>query len=402
MEDPVERSRSDAPLRGWIDRVVVPQEGRSTWFAVVVVCAGFALCYGVTAMFGSHLVSTTWYVPFVLLAAARFRYVGALVASVVAMLLSGPMRPAVDAATAQQPPVWIGRGLVFALVGVVTAGLIDRIVAHRERELGLAEQERDFAIRQAAVIATVSHEFRTPLTVITGVARTLEVHGMVTGEGESLLTGLMDAARRLTDLVNTVGAVMDGSPDQTFVRLEPIVLRDVMDHVLDHLGVRDPRNRVSVHIDPHAEIFISDRELLSQLMRHVIENAVKFSPADQQVEVRVHREDGRLEVQGRRPRSGDRRNAAAVAPAVHAGRPVDDTDDAGARARAVRRRAARRRARRDDQVRSSRRRRDRGDRRARGPGHVPPVGRRGAPLRDRLTRPYPASGGLGRLDVPRR
>ncbi len=296
MEDPVDAQRSDVPVRGWVDRVVVPQEGRSTWVAVVVVCAGFALCYAATAAFGSHLVSTTWYVPFVLLAAARFRYVGALVASVAATLLSGPMRPAVDAATAQQPPVWVGRGLVFALVGIVTAGLIDRIVADRERELGLAEQERDFAIRQAAVIATVSHEFRTPLTVITGVARTLEVHGMVTGEGGSLLTGLMDAARRLTDLVNTVGAVMDGSPDQTFVRLEPIVLRDVVDHVLDHLGVRDPRNRVSVHIDPDAEIFISDRELLSQLLRHVIENAVKFSPTDRQVEVRVHRADGRLEV----------------------------------------------------------------------------------------------------------
>ena len=296
MEDPVDAQRSDAPMRGWVDRVVVPQEGRSTWVAAVVVCAGFALCYAATAAFGSHLVSTTWYVPFVLLAAARFRYVGALVASVAATLLSGPMRPAVDAATAQQPPVWVGRGLVFALVGIVTAGLIDRIVADRERELGLAEQERDFAIRQAAVIATVSHEFRTPLTVITGVARTLEVHGMVTGEGGSLLTGLMDAARRLTDLVNTVGAVMDGSPDQTFVRLEPIVLRDVVDHVLDHLGVRDPRNRVSVYIDPDAEIFISDRELLSQLLRHVIENAVKFSPTDRQVEVRVHRADGRLEV----------------------------------------------------------------------------------------------------------
>jgi signal transduction histidine kinase len=296
VDDPVDTLRSAAPIRGRIDRVVVPQEGRTTWFAIVAVCAGFALCYAATAVFGSHLVSTTWYVPFVLLAAARFRYVGALVASTVAMLLSGPMRPAVDVVSDQQPPVWIGRGLVFALVGVVTAALIDRIVADRERELGLAEQERDFAIRQAAVIATVSHEFRTPLTVITGVARTLEVHGMVTGEGESLLTGLMDSARRLTDLVNTIGAVMDGSPDQKFVRLEPVVLRDVMDHVLDHLGVRDPHNRVSVDIDPNAEIFVSDRELLSQLMRHVIENAVKFSAADQQVEVLVHREVGRLEV----------------------------------------------------------------------------------------------------------
>ena len=296
MDDPLERRPSPTVFRGWIDRVVVPQERRASWFAVVAVCAGFALCYGATAMFGSGSVSTTWYVPFILLAAARFRYAGALIASAVATLLSGPMRPAADAASAQQPAVWIGRGLVFVLVGIVTAALIDRIVADRERELVLAEQERDFAIRQAAVIATVSHEFRTPLTVITGVARTLEVHRMVSGEGGSLLTGLMDAARRLTDLVNTIGAVMDGSPDQKFVRLEPVVLRDVLEHVLDHLGIRDPRNRVSVHVDANAEIFISDRELLSQLLRHVVENAVKFSPADEPVEVHVHRERGRLEI----------------------------------------------------------------------------------------------------------
>ena len=296
VKDPVQSRPSPPAVRGWIDRVVVPEPQRSTWLGVVIVCGGFALCYTTTAVFGSQSVSTTWYVLFVLVAAARFRYAGALVAAGIAMLLSGPMRPALDAVSDQQPAVWIGRGLVFALVGIVTAALIDRIVSDRERELELAEQERDFAVRQAAVIATVSHEFRTPLTVITGVARTLEVHGMVSGEGASLLTGLMDAARRLTDLVNTIGAVMDGSPDQKFVRLEAIMMRDVMDHVLDHLGVRDPRSRVTVALDANAEIFISDRELLGQLLRHVIENAVKFSPADQQVEIHIRREGGRLGV----------------------------------------------------------------------------------------------------------
>jgi K+-sensing histidine kinase KdpD len=106
----------------------------------------------------------------------------------------------------------------------------------------------------------------------------------------------MDAARRLTDLVNTVGAVMDGSGEGTFVRLEPILLRDVLDRVLDHLGIRDPRSRVSVELDASAEIFVSDRELLSQLMRHVIENGVKFSPAEERVEVHASRELGRLTI----------------------------------------------------------------------------------------------------------
>ena len=103
--------------------MIVPEPQRSTWLAVVIVCAGFLLCYTATAVFGSRSVSTTWYVLFVLVAAARFRYAGALVAAGIAALLSGPMRPAVDAVSDQQPAVWIGRGLVFALVGVVTAGL---------------------------------------------------------------------------------------------------------------------------------------------------------------------------------------------------------------------------------------------------------------------------------------
>ncbi|MEO8424179.1 MAG: HAMP domain-containing sensor histidine kinase [Actinomycetota bacterium] len=276
--------------------MVAVQGGLSSWLSAGAICLGFGICYGLTGLFGTQSVTPTWYTPLVLVSAARFRYRGALVSSAVATILAGPLWPVTDGSLRQRSTLWVGRGLVFLFVGLVTAALIDRIIAGRKRELELAEQERDLAVRQAAVIATVSHEFRTPLTVITGVARTLEVHRMVSTEGVPLLSGLLDAARRLTDLVNTVGAVLDGSDDETFVRLEPVVLRDVMEHVLDHLGIRDPRNRVSVHIDANAEIFISDRELLSQLLRHVMENAVKFSPTDEQVEVRVHRERGRMEI----------------------------------------------------------------------------------------------------------
>ena len=54
---------------------------RSTWLAIVIVCVGFTLCYAATAVFGSQSVSTTLYVPFILVAAARFRFAGALFAA---------------------------------------------------------------------------------------------------------------------------------------------------------------------------------------------------------------------------------------------------------------------------------------------------------------------------------
>jgi two-component system sensor histidine kinase KdpD len=145
-------------------------------------------------------------------------------------------------------------------------------------------------------VATVSHEFRTPLTVITGVARTLDAHGMVSEEGAPLLEGLADAARRLTDLVNTVGAVLDDAGSETFVRPETVILRDLLPQVVISLGVRDAEHRVRTRIAPDAEIFVSDRELLGQLLRHLLENAAKFSPRDEPIDLRVDRDADRLRI----------------------------------------------------------------------------------------------------------
>lgn len=284
--------------RRWLDRALGVRDGRSPLPAIAGILAGFGLLYGLALLTGeARIVSAAWYVPIVMVAAARFRYVGAVMAALAGTALAGPLTPGDPQTSAAQHAIaWTGRGLAFLLVGLVTAALVERIAAERDRELELAEQERALMSRQAAVIATVSHEFRTPLTIIGGVARTLEVQGMVSAEGAPLLAGLTAATRRLTDLVNTVGAVLDDAGGDAFIRREPIILVELVSYVLVNLGVRDAKSRVLVDIATGAEVLESDRELLGQLLRHVIDNAVRFSPLDECVEVRAERRDGRVEI----------------------------------------------------------------------------------------------------------
>lgn len=288
--------------RRWLDWAVGGNDRRSPLPAIAGILATLGLLYAITLWVDdSRLVSATWYVPIVTVAAVRFRWSGAVVAALAGAALAGPLTPSdPQLSTGQRALGWTGRGLAFLLVGLVTAALVDalvkRIAAERDRELELAEQERALMSRQAAVIATVSHEFRTPITVIGGVARTLEAQGMVSAEGTPLLAGLTAATRRLTDLVNTVGAVLDDAGSDTFVRREPIILVELISHVLVNLGVRDAKSRVQIEIATGADVLVSDRELLGQLLRHVIDNAVRFSPPDEHVEVRARRVDGRLEV----------------------------------------------------------------------------------------------------------
>ena len=104
----------------WLDRVVVPRKVSRSLRPMAGIVAGFGLCYGVfAALGGSQVVSTTWYIPIILFGAARFRYAGALLTALAATLLSGPLR--VGSTAADPPVLWIGRGVVFAIVGVVTS-----------------------------------------------------------------------------------------------------------------------------------------------------------------------------------------------------------------------------------------------------------------------------------------
>ena len=285
----------------WTDTFLLLGPRVPAYLAATLIALGLLFCYAITyRLGGASSVTPGWFALMVLPAAARFRYRGAFLTAIAAAILAGPLMPLdVSAGIPQPSSVWVGRSLTFIVIGIVTAALVERVQAARRRELDLARREidlaieqRDLATRKAAVIATVSHEFRTPLTIISGVARTLEYHGMVSPEAEQLLEGLSDAAQRLTDLVMTVGAVMER--DDAFLQPEPIVIRELLDRVIDNLGVRDPHGRVNVRVDRHAELAVTDRQMLGQLLRHIIENGVKFSPENERVEVSVEREGKEL------------------------------------------------------------------------------------------------------------
>ncbi len=289
----------------WVDRFLVSSGRWSTPFVVVTLAAGLGLAYAIMyAVGGIGAFGPIMFVLIVMVSAVRFEYMGAVVVSIAAGIVSGPLMPFdVATGTPQVASAWISRMVSFLIVGVATTALVDRVRVGQTRELVIAQRERDLAVGKAAVVATVAHEFRSPLTVINGVARLLEQEQAIPEEFGPLFHGLMDSTDRLIDLVTTMGAVMDGGGGAVFLRTEQLVTREVLSAVVARVAVRDAHGRVQMTIAPDAEFVHTDRELLEQAVRHIVENALKFSPPDQPVEVRVSREGGHLvfEVSDRGP-----------------------------------------------------------------------------------------------------
>lgn len=261
--------------------------GQHAWIAILSIGALMGLCFAAIRLAGgaNHL-SPSWFCLPIVMSGAYLGYRGGVLAALLATLLAGPLVALDTAPYAAQPPsLWVARGGLFLVIGLLSALASARVRASYERQLQLAETSLDLATRRAAMIEMVSKEFRAPLTSIQGATRALERQGMMPDEARPLIAGLESGTQRLVDLVAAVSAVLETEDATGPMRIDTFSVKSLLRRVVDHLGVRDPGARVTFVIEPTALTCRTDPELLYQLLRHLVENAVKFSDEDVRVSV---------------------------------------------------------------------------------------------------------------------
>ncbi|WP_420093540.1 ATP-binding protein [Cupriavidus metallidurans] len=185
----------------------------------------------------------------------------------------------------------------------------DNTVALAQSRATLAEQartleitlanERRMAELQRNFVSMVSHEFRTPLTVIDGYAQRLS-HMKPPLSLEPVLdrsSKIRAAVRRMTALIeDMLGAsqVLDLATPGAFQRTE-FSLRLLVHEVCEmHRESSPDAQIVEQWREDVPEIFHGDARLLFQAVSNLIGNAVKYSPPKTPVSVDVSMESGAI------------------------------------------------------------------------------------------------------------
>jgi signal transduction histidine kinase len=234
----------------------------------------------------AHVPPHWFYIP-ILMAAVRFGIRGALVTAIIAGILAGPLMPAeVALGTRQLLSDELIRALWFLVIGGLMALVLARLKESLGREAEIARREAELATHKAAVLATVSHEFRTPLSVLLGSAKMLVTQGGRPELETALLDGMLASARRLNDLVTTVLAVSEGPLSHAELIEAPASLHEIVSMVTSRMHARDSAR---VRIDMSDVLVLTDPGVLESLLRQLIENALKFS-APKAVEVTATRQ----------------------------------------------------------------------------------------------------------------
>ena len=155
-------------------------------------------------------------------------------------------------------------------------------------------QARDQAQLQSvrnAMLAAISHDYRTPLATILGAASSLHDQGdRLTPEQRRRLSGtIVDETRglgRLTD--NTLQLARLDAPGLALA-LDWESAEDIVGTVMRRARQRDSGQRLRARLEPGLPLLRCDALLLGQMLDNLVDNAFKHTPDDSPVEILVRR-----------------------------------------------------------------------------------------------------------------
>ncbi len=201
-------------------------------------------------------------------------------ALVVPIPQQGQVRPAgafVAALNPHRPADGAYRSFVDLFVGPVGAGLANARAYEQERRRAEALAEIDRV--KTAFFSNVSHEFRTPLTLMLGPLDDLIADGDLRAEHREQLTLIQRNGLRLLKLVNTMLDFSRIESGRVRPRFEPVNLPEYTADLANVFRAATDKAALALRVDcPALDTPVSvDRDMWEKIVLNLISNAFKFT-----------------------------------------------------------------------------------------------------------------------------
>ncbi|MCU0424775.1 MAG: PAS domain-containing sensor histidine kinase [Candidatus Kapabacteria bacterium] len=186
-------------------------------------------------------------------------------------------------------------------VRVITTGTDITEIKRAEEEMRLAlEREQELNKLKANFVTAVSHEFRTPLTVIFSSSEILQAQpNMVQEKREKMHFQIERSVKRMTELLDEVVFIERSMRERTIAFPRPNNIYKIVADVIAELEVFDrQQHSISVQYigfegepgnNNPAFVLPLDAGLVRPVVSHLLSNALKFSPPETPVKMILER-----------------------------------------------------------------------------------------------------------------
>lgn len=167
-------------------------------------------------------------------------------------------------------------------VAALTATAIERL--HFVDAAQAARLETATERLRSSILSALSHDVRTPLTALYGLADSLALSALPEQE-RATAQAIRDQARRLNDMVSKLLDMARLRAGPVRLRREWQPLEEVVGSSLQLLGSALAGRRVDVELPADLPLLQFDAVLIERVLCNLLENACKYSPAGSRVAV---------------------------------------------------------------------------------------------------------------------
>ncbi|WHY79446.1 HAMP domain-containing sensor histidine kinase [Neobacillus sp. WH10] len=153
------------------------------------------------------------------------------------------------------------------------------------------QKEREIEGKRREFIATISHELKSPITAVMG-----QIEAMIYGIGvykdrDKYLTRSLAI---MQDMQNLVNEVMEVSRLETYdfsPKLRRVNLSNMVKNIIHHLEYFSTAKSIEMQVNLQDGLHVlADQKLLEKAVNNIVNNAIKYSPQEERVQVSLYEE----------------------------------------------------------------------------------------------------------------
>jgi len=177
---------------------------------------------------------------------------------------------------------------------------LEAVVEERTRALKSSNEILELVDEnRRKLLADISHEFRTPLTVIRGESE-IALRGKIKTKAEyqETLGRIIEQADQTTRLVDDLLFIARADAGEPRLKIRPVSVNSLLSAACTDLSARAAQNQISIEqeLEDGKTVVMGDAGRLRQVFSILIDNALRYSKQKDTVSVNLYRSDKEIVV----------------------------------------------------------------------------------------------------------
>ncbi|HSD88200.1 MAG TPA: response regulator [Kofleriaceae bacterium] len=177
------------------------------------------------------------------------------------------------------------------LVRVQTAMRLRRLSAERSELVEQLKLQREhlqrLELQKEQLVAFLVHDFKNPVNAIDLQAQSLLRHSDDPERVRNGASRIKDESRTLLRLITNLLDISKGDEGSLAPSRKPIDANQLVQSAIDELSIRAASAGVKLEAEISAETIHADPDLMRRVLANLIDNAIRHSPEDSQITIRV-------------------------------------------------------------------------------------------------------------------